>query len=420
MMRGPAIFDVKFKNQRVSYEIALNDIVLIYGSDSFERENMFYTDALYGIGSYSGTIPGVDCPEHGNLIDTSYYDFSTGKAVTTKSICIFESDGEGPLWRHKANGYQSGLRDSCLIVRIGSRIGNYDYFVEFHFKLDGNLATKVKATGLIATSFWDKDNPNHGNLSTDDSPEARDPFGFRVGDYSHGMIHDHMFGFKVDLDVLDPMNSFEVIHFKSGEVVDAFKKMKPSIKTKPKYFRYNHTRYLEYETVQTESGFRVNPMAPKYMTVVNENHRNKWGAKRGYAIVPMTSATQTMVDAHPAMNAISFSKYNCAVTKRKESEPYLNSLFDAHRMENTKGDFSRLLDGENIVNEDLVTWVTVGVVHIPSSEDMPMTIAIESGFVLKPFNFFDTTEVYDQLQVYNGQDGDVQHPPAFTPCLENN
>ncbi|XP_052214665.1 amiloride-sensitive amine oxidase [copper-containing]-like [Dreissena polymorpha] len=419
MTRGPALFDVKFQNKRVSYEISLNEIALIYGSDSFERENVFYTDAIYGIGYYSGTIPGVDCPEHGHLLDTSYYDAKTGQAVTTKSICIFESDGEGPLWRRMANGYQSGLRDTCLVVRVAATIGNYDYVVEFHFKLDGKLATKVKATGQIATSFWDADNPNHGNLSTDDSPSARDPFGFRVGDFSHGIIHDHLFGFKVDLDVVDTNNSFEIIHFKSGEVADAFRQINPSITTKPKYFRYNQTRYIEYETVQIESGFRVNPMEPKYWTVVNGNHRNKWGAKRGYAIVPMATATQTMVDAHPAMNAISFTKYNCAVTKHKESERFLNSLFDAFRMYNTKGDFSTLLNGEGIVNEDIVNWVTVGFVHVPSSEDMPTTTAVETGFILKPFNFFDTTEVYDMPQVYSGNDGDVQKPPEFTPCLEN-
>ncbi|KAH3859144.1 hypothetical protein DPMN_101860 [Dreissena polymorpha] len=84
-----------------------------------------------------------------------------------------------------------------------------------------------------------------------------------------------------------------------------------------------------------------------------------------------------------------------------------------------KGDFSTLLNGEGIVNEDIVNWVTVGFVHVPSSEDMPMTTAVETGFVLKPFNFFDTTEVYDMPQVYSGNDGDVQHPPEFTPCLEN-
>ncbi|KAH3786917.1 hypothetical protein DPMN_165035 [Dreissena polymorpha] len=160
-------------------------------------------------------------------------------------------------------------------------------------------------------------------------------------------------------------------------------------------------------------------MEPKYWTVVNENRRNKWGAKRGYAIVPMASVTQTMVDAHPAMNANSFSKYNCAVTKRKESERFLNSIFDVNRMYNTKGDFSIFLNEEGIVNEDIFTWVTVGFVHVPSSEDIPITTAIESGFILKSFNFFATTEVYDMPQVYNGKDGYVQQPPEFIPCIEN-
>ncbi|XP_052769010.1 membrane primary amine oxidase-like [Mya arenaria] len=418
MMRGPALFDVRFQNNKIAYEISLNDIVLQYGSDSFERSNTFYTDATYGIGYYTGTIKGVDCPEHGTLLETSFYDYYSGEAVTSRSICVFESDGEGPAWRHKSNSYQGGLRDSFLVVRIPGTIVNYDYITEFHFKLNGQLQTKLVATGHIQTAFWDAENPNHGNKNTDDSPEARDPFGFRVSDFAQGLIHNHLFGFKVDMDVVDANNSFEVIHLKSGDVVDAFKKMNPTVSKKPDYFRYNVTQYVEYETVQTESGYKANPLEPKYWTIVNENYRNHWGAKRGYLISPMATSTQTQVDSHPTLGAVSFTKYNCAVSKRKESEQFLDSLFDGFRLDSPRGDFSRILDGENIVNEDLVAWVTVGFVHIPSSEDVPMTVAVETGFTLKPYNFFDRTEIFDVPQTYTGEYGLDESPPDFRKCRE--
>ncbi|WAR18480.1 AOC3-like protein [Mya arenaria] len=170
--------------------------------------------------------------------------------------------------------------------------------------------------------------------------------------------------------------------------------------------------------VQTESGYKANPLEPKYWTIVNENYRNHWGAKRGYLISPMATSTQTQVDSHPTLGAVSFTKYNCAVSKRKESEQFLDSLFDCFRLDSPRGDFSRILDGENIVNEDLVAWVTVGFVHIPSSEDVPMTVAVETGFTLKPYNFFDRTEIFDVPQTYTGEYGLDESPPDFRKCRE--
>ncbi|WAR18481.1 AOC3-like protein [Mya arenaria] len=126
--------------------------------------------------------------------------------------------------------------------------------------------------------------------------------------------------------------------------------MNPTVSKKPDYFRYN--------------------------TIVNENYRNQAGAKRGYLISPMATSTQTQVDSHPTLGAVSF-------TNGKKANS-LDSVFDGFRLDSPRSDFSRILDGENIVNEDLVAWVTVGFVHIPSSEDVPMTVAVETGFTLKP------------------------------------
>jgi len=420
MLRGPAIFDINFQNERIAYEVALNEAFLQYSSDSFSRSNMFFTDATYGIGLFGDLINSVDCPEHGTLLKTSHYNAFHGNASVSKSICVFESDTEGPLWRHTPEAYTAGMRDTHLVVRFSSLIGNYDYITEFHFMLDGRLETKISASGYIQTDFWDKENPNHGNETTDDSYTARDAFGYRVTDHGHGIIHDHMFGFKVDMDIIDTNNSLEVIHIKFGSVADAFKKMNPSLTQKPEYFRYNTTRYVEYETVQQEIGYKYNLMTPNIWMIVNENYRNKWGAKRGYAIVPGCTAVQTLKAPHPPLAAASFSEYTCAVTKQKDTELFINSVYDGFRLDNPKGPLSQKIDGEHIVNEDLVSWVTVGFLHVPSSEDIPMTLGAHTGFTLKPFNFFDRTEIYDMPQNYDGSFGVNEKPTAFEPtCFKS-
>ena len=49
------------------------------------------------------------------------------------------------------------------------------------------------------------------------------------------------------------------------------------------------------------------------------------------------------------------------------------------------------MDDDPIVNEDLVSWVTIGAMHVPHSEDLPntATAANSASFFIRPFNYFD-------------------------------
>ena len=142
-LRGPSVFNIKFKGQRIVYEMSLNDINLIYATDNSGQNNVVYADAIYGVGEYRGIVPGVDCPEHATLLDTTYWDPYAAKAVTAKSICIFEEDGQGALWRRKATTYDTGLRNHVLIVRMTSTIGNYDYIVDLRQNFNKYLIESI-------------------------------------------------------------------------------------------------------------------------------------------------------------------------------------------------------------------------------------------------------------------------------------
>ncbi|KAK3582853.1 hypothetical protein CHS0354_012462 [Potamilus streckersoni] len=416
-LRGPALFDIRFKGNQIAYELALNDISLVYAMDSSGHNNIIYMDASYGImGGYTPTtiFRDVDCPSYAAVLNTSYWSSLYQKAIDMKSICVFEADGHEALWRHFSGNFSGGMRNRYLVVRVPVVVGNYDYIFEFQFYLDGRLYTKGKATGYILTSFWDEHNPNVGG------EKARDAFGYRVSQYQTGPIHDHTFGFKVDMDVIDSNNSFETIHWKAGNVYDALRTLS-NITQVPPYFIYNETRYLKFETMQKEAGCRLDYNNQKLFVLVNENKRNRWGVKRGYRIVPLTTGAQSISEEHPAMKALSFTKYHMTVTKRKEEEMYLSSIYDINRMDSPKGHLDLMLDNESIVNEDIVNWITFGVLHVPTSEDFPMTPSMESGFLLKPFNFFDTTPTFDMPQ-YLEEHGtsNVEHEPAFDTCVEPN
>ena len=48
-------------------------------------------------------------------------------------------------------------------------------------------------------------------------------------------------------------------------------------------------------------------------------------------------------------------------------------------------------DNESIVDEDLVAWVTTGLMHVSPSEDIPNTAVVvnSASFYPQPYNFFD-------------------------------
>ena len=119
------------------------------------------------------------------------------------------------------------------------------------------------------------------------------------------------------------------------------------------------------------------------------------------------------------IDALSFTRNHLTVTKRKENEQQATSLYDCNSMTNVKNNLKTFLDAENITNEDIVMWIAVGFAHVPTSEDIPVTTDVESGFMLKPHNFYDRTATFDMPQ-YLRTDGRLttEQEPDFEACLE--
>lgn len=77
------------------------------------------------------------------------------------SICIFEEDAGFPLSRHTDTKYVNVVKNSQLVVRWIATIGNYDYFFDYVFSLDGTVEMKVRASGYIQGA-WAPNNEEYG------------------------------------------------------------------------------------------------------------------------------------------------------------------------------------------------------------------------------------------------------------------
>ena len=271
----------------------------------------------------------------------------------------------------------------------------------------------VFASGFLQAGFWDPENPNAGEDKTSDA------FGYRVGEYTHGAIHDHSFAFKVDLDILGSQNTFKTMNWKADRLDNAYNNNGVPLDAAVKERQSNDTYFMHWETPAFEKGYKIDMERPKRWVVVNENHKNKWGLYRGYEISHTATGAQSLPDSFPAMDALSFSKYQCAVTRYHQEEMHATDNDVIGRLRSPRVSIDKYMNGEEIVNQDIVLWTSVGFLHVPTAEDFPETMQTGAGFWLRPFNYFDRNPVFDLPQYFESSNGcECQRPIPFysSPC----
>eukprot|EP01010_Urceolus_cornutus_P005522 NODE_96_length_2481_cov_330.598684_g76_i0.p1 GENE.NODE_96_length_2481_cov_330.598684_g76_i0~~NODE_96_length_2481_cov_330.598684_g76_i0.p1 ORF type:complete len:609 (-),score=106.13 NODE_96_length_2481_cov_330.598684_g76_i0:601-2427(-) len=249
--RGPTWHDIRYRGQRIAYEVSIQEITLIYSANDPVQSNVAYFDTTFGNGETQDVIPGIDCPEHAQYIANTWY--SGGPSNHPRAICIFEEATGHPLWRKK-DGNASGVPETNLVARFAIPVGHYDYFVEMKFRLDGAIHVTYSATGGIQSYFWLPGDP------------TEDDFGTRFFTHSMGALHDHTFGWKLDLDILGTENNFVVNEFKQAHPDDvpmwAATGGKPSFVTDV-YDAPDMIRYIQRTMQKTEEGYKMDLSKPK-------------------------------------------------------------------------------------------------------------------------------------------------------------
>ena len=96
---GPALFDVKFKDNRIAYELSLQEGLSYYsgGTPTFGSAN--FLDSTWGMGRASSLTHGIDCPHHSVYQDVVVFYDGTARQVKD-AICVFEQNPSVPLRRH--------------------------------------------------------------------------------------------------------------------------------------------------------------------------------------------------------------------------------------------------------------------------------------------------------------------------------
>eukprot|EP00998_Keelungia_sp_KM082_P005566 NODE_187_length_2376_cov_253.021787_g172_i1.p1 GENE.NODE_187_length_2376_cov_253.021787_g172_i1~~NODE_187_length_2376_cov_253.021787_g172_i1.p1 ORF type:complete len:744 (-),score=222.77 NODE_187_length_2376_cov_253.021787_g172_i1:145-2082(-) len=428
--RGPVLHDIRFKGERIAYEVAVQDVSLVYSANDPVQGNVMYFDGSFAIGETSDHIPDVDCPPHADFLANNWYN--GGPYAVARAACIYEQPTGGAAWRRK-EGVMSGMRDSNLILKFQMPVGNYDYIAEYQFGLGGDFHVHYKASGNIQTYPY---------IPSTDAGKEVDGMGVRFFERSYGAMHDHSFSIKVDMDVLGTANNFVTHEYKMGEpsTVPRFQEMEQANanyvtayandanKKRPKYIESrvegaNMYRYFDTVKQTTEIGFQLNLLEPKVFTFEPADDTparlNKWGVPRSYKIHQHCwSDVNQYADQHPIMVGGQWRNKNLAVSLRKETEQNSGSGNVLWALDDPSIKFEDMFDGENIVGKDLVAWVSFGFLHLPRAEDSPVQPVVGGGFSVEPNNYFDENPQFDLPHlVYDmGRGESLQEQPEQEAC----
>lgn len=387
---GMAITDIKFRGERVAYELALMDSQAIYGGSA--RDQFMYSDSAYTMSQWSTSLePGVDCPEDATFLSavnwmgpSMYKNPDPSKADTFWPICVFHWDEDHEIWRHMDGEKTRGYIRKTVLVRSIATVGNYDYILDVKFREDGEINVETRFAGYPETRYT---GIGERRFSTIVRPDVA------------GIVHTHSVAWKVDLEIAGSKNALHVTEVREHEsdglgvnwMADPKEKVFP-------------TKILEQRFVEKEgaglSTFVADPRVPKAWAIVNRNTSSSASGSalnpRGYRIELLSFSTGQVHSAtHPFVDSMPWTKYHLAVTQYKDQEyrpssPYVS--FDGLRP--WKDQYAQDLDvflgnNESLMDEDLVAWIGLNKEHIVRQEDIPLVSNFGVAFSLQPWNFFE-------------------------------
>lgn len=362
---GVRIFDIKYKGQRIIYELGLEEAMAHYaGNDPFQSGST-YLDSSIGLGSFSfEMVPGYDCPTYATYLDTSYYS-KEKTHLHRSSICFFEALADFPIQRHSGPDSVSVTKNVYFTMRNVCTAGNYDYMFSYSFYMDGSIHVEVRASGYILAAYW----------------ANNEDYGFTIHDSLSGSMHDHVLNFKLDMDVLGTANTLATTSFVPTTEVYPWSKGRP--RNTMKVARDKITNEDQGKLMWTSND------ATSY-AVVNSDALNPYGNPRGYRITPSSSTIHLTVENSTNLaNAANWATHDFFVTKQKDTEPRAAHSYNNQDVHDPMIDFDQFFDGENLEQEDLVIWFNLGMHHIPHTGDLPNTVftTAHSGLKIVPMNY---------------------------------
>ena len=187
--------------------------------------------------------------------------------------------------------------------------------------------------------------------------------------------HDHFFSYRIDMDVDGRANNFSRYRLRAvRQPEDAQRIGLWEVLPQP-------------VTTERQAQTKMDASKPALLVFSSENKDNAMGYPSAYQVM-MPNINPLVPVSDAAFQRAYFVQNNLWVTRYKRPEIFAAGM-QTNQSASWLGLPEYIFDNENLENEDLVAWVTMGFHHVPMAEDWPVMPAKVDEIIFKPRNFFD-------------------------------
>jgi primary-amine oxidase len=353
------------KVRSILYRANLSEMVVPYGDPNWILVCPFDAGE-YGMGVF-GKTPlnyGLDAPKDAAYFSAWLHDRKGNPLELPRAIALYERDG-GVLWRHGRNA----RRARQLVLSSFVRIEEYDYGFNWIFHEDGTLAMEVLLTGRMNVKVVERKEDEEGH-------EARASFGHLVEPHWEAPNHQHLFNFRLDLDV-DGAERNSVMEMNTEAL--------PEGPDNP-----HGNAFVMKETPlrrELEARRRIRLATNRTWKIANTCTTNALGQATGYVLVPGENSVPHASEKSFFRRHAQFVNYHLWVTPYRAEEQYAAGDYVNGGPPGT-GLPKWTSANRAIEDTDVVVWYTLGVTHVPRPEEWPLMPVHRAGFKLVPAGFF--------------------------------
>ncbi len=379
---GLVLHDVSYNDagnvRSVLYRGALSEMVVPYGdADPHWSWRSAFDEGEYGIGRMASPLEvGTDVPVNARLFDADFAD-DLGKAYTLpRAVALYERDA-GMLWKHYDvyHDKNESRRGRQLVLSFITTIGNYDYAIQWIFNQDGVLEVACDLSGMML--------PKGVPMAKhDDAAHARHHGEHVVAPYVAAPHHQHIFNFRLDMDVDGVFNRISELNTLGLPVSE----------------NNPHGNAMEVREILLEreraAARDVSTASSRFWRVSNNAKRSSLGYAPSYVLLPGGNTMPFVASEAPVRRRARFMEHHVYATTYQEGERHASGDYP------NQGQAEQGLpiyqgDDESLVDQDLVLWYSVGMTHIPRPEEWPIMTVHHVGFKLLPAGFFDRNPALD-------------------------
>ena len=383
------------------YRMSVAEMVVPYGETAHPHPRKFAFDVgEYGMGTLSNSLKlGCDCLGTISYMDGSYVGLDGKPQTIEQCICIHEEDA-GVAWKHtdyRPGGKSRSARGRKLVIQMMCTIANYEYIYNYNFYTDGSVQLEIKLTGVL-NLYLKREGEQESN-----------PYGVEVAPMVNAHLHQHLFSLR-----LDPM-----IDGVQNTVMQSDIAQTPYETGHP----LNHLGngfFVKSSPITQAGGYDWDRNAHRVWSIANPSRKHYASGKPvSYKIhtkdwEPLAAREDSMVAKRAR-----FATRSLWVSKFEEDQLWPSGKYVPQQRDTAKDSITNWVeDGHNVENEDIVTWITFGVTHVPRPEDFPVMPVEHLSVWLKPVNFFKFNPAHD-LPSLDDKESRYAEPRQISCCSSN-